>query len=121
MPAASAASGTPEMFADVVGNGPMARARTRGASWSGTRRPIVGVPPVSAAGHRTSGRWGTITVSPPGQQAAMSAAAADVIVPARAAWRASSSNSITARSGGRRFASNNRSMPPGVASDTAIP
>src|SRR6185369_14399295 len=39
--AASRASGTPDTFADVVGSGPTAAASERGASWSGTRRPIV--------------------------------------------------------------------------------
>ena len=43
------ASGTPERFADVVGSGPTPRARARGASWSGTRRPIVGA---AAGQHR---------------------------------------------------------------------
>ena len=37
-------------LAEVVGIGPTAAASARGASWSGTRRPIVGAPPVSAGG-----------------------------------------------------------------------
>ena len=44
MPAASVASGTPETLADVIGSGPTPRASVRGASWSGTRSPIVGAP-----------------------------------------------------------------------------
>ena len=56
IPAASRASASPETFADVVGKGPTARASARGASWSGTRRPIVGAPPVSAAGQRDLGQ-----------------------------------------------------------------
>ena len=43
-PAASRASGSPETLAEVVGSGPRSRARARGASWSGTRTPIVGAP-----------------------------------------------------------------------------
>ena len=46
--AASRASGSPETLAEVVGSGPTAAASARGASWSGTRSPIVG----GAAGQR---------------------------------------------------------------------
>ena len=79
MAAASVASGKPDTFADVVGSGPTSRARARGASWAGTRRPMVPVPPVSTAGHGTSGRCGTTMLSPPGHAAAARAAAAGVI------------------------------------------
>ena len=48
--AASRASGSPDTLAEVVGSGPTAAASARGAAWSGTRSPIVGAPPVSAAG-----------------------------------------------------------------------
>ena len=84
--AASRASGRPEMFAEVVGSGPTPRASARGASWSGTRRPIVGAPPVRAAGSATSGRRGTTTVRPPGQNAAPSAVAAARSRRSSAAW-----------------------------------
>src|SRR4029078_2427401 len=83
--AASEASAIPDTLADVVGNAPTPAARARGAGWSGTRRPIVGAPPVRTAGHGTSGRCGTMTVRPPGQNAAASADAAGVIAPAVAA------------------------------------
>ena len=42
--------GSPDTLAEVVGSGPTPRASARGASWSGTRRPMVGAPPVRAAG-----------------------------------------------------------------------
>ena len=50
------ATGPPERLADVVGSGPRARASVRGASWSGTRRPIVDRPPVRTSGSVTSER-----------------------------------------------------------------
>ena len=118
---ASRASGRPETLAEVVGSGPTAAASARGASWSGTRNPMVGVPPVSAAGNGTSGRCGTTTVSPPGQHASASAVAAAPITPIEPAWDAASSSSMIPRSGGRRFTWNSRSMPPGTSRATAIP
>ncbi len=119
--AASLASGCPDRFAEVVGSGPTAAASARGASWSGTRSPIVAAPPVNTAGSATSARCGTTTVSPPGQNAAASAAAAGGHSPIVGACPASARSSMIARSGGRSFAANRSSIPPGVASATAIP
>ena len=122
IPAASHASGSPETFAEVVGNGPTPRASARGASWSGTRRPIVG----AAAGQdrRPAARRGAAGPRPSGRRASTPPQAPPrpaCIEPARAAWAASSRSSMTALSGGRRFTWNSRSMPPGVAAATAMP
>ena len=79
--AASVASGSPDTLADVVGRGPTSRARARGASWSGTRSPIVAAPPVSTAGHGrrvAAGRRRSIRRA----SRAASAAAAGVMTPA---------------------------------------
>jgi hypothetical protein len=62
-----------------------------------------------------------MTVRPPGQSASASAEAAVVIAPAVAACAASSSSNTIPLSGGRRFAANSRSIPPGVDKATAIP
>ena len=119
---ASRPSGSPDRFAEVVGSGPMAAASARwGVARSGTRRPIVGEPPVRAAGIATSGRCGTMTVSPPGQKAAPRAAAAGVMTPIVGAWAASARSNMIPLSGGRCFTWNRRSTPPAVSSDTAIP
>ena len=109
------------MFAEVVGNGPTARASARGASWSGTRRPIVGEPPVRTSGSPSSGRRPRTMVSPPGQQPAPSATAAGVTTAMSAACAGSAMSSAMPLSGGRRLIRYNRSMPPGVSSATAIP
>ena len=56
--AADRASGSPDRFAEVVGSGPTAAASARGAGWSGTRRPIVGAPPVRTGGSVTPAAGG---------------------------------------------------------------
>ncbi len=66
---ASRASGCPDRLADVVGSGPSADASARGAGWSGTRTPIVGVPAASTSGRRTPGWTVSTSVRPPGQKA----------------------------------------------------
>ncbi len=113
--AASTASGCPR----DVGRGRRAAARAaaasaRGAAWSGTRRPIVGRARRSAPpGRATSGRCGTISVSPPGQNAAAEGRGRRRHRRrSSAACAASASSSMIPLSGGRRFTSNRRSMPP---------
>ncbi len=78
-------------------------------------------PEVRAAGSDTSGRSGTTTVSPPGQQPRASASAGGVMIPISAAWSAPSSSSMIPLSGGRRFTRKRRSTPPGVSSATLMP
>ena len=51
--------------------GPAASAR--GAGWSGTRTPIVGVPAARTVGRRAPGWTGRTSVSPPGQKRSASA------------------------------------------------
>jgi hypothetical protein len=61
------------------------------------------------------------TVRPPGQKALARVSAAGVTTPICRACSAEPISKATARSGGRRFTWNSRSMPPGVSSRTAIP
>ena len=82
---------------------------------------MVGAPPVSAAGSSTSDRRRTTIVRPPGQNNAASVAAAAGHWPIVGACAASASSRAIPRSGGRCFAANSASIPPGVSSATAIP
>jgi signal peptidase I len=118
---ASRASGSPDRLAEVVGRGPSSSASARGAGWSGTRTPIVGVPAASTVGRTASGRTGSTNVSPPGQNRSPSTRAAGVSMPSVHAWATSARSTATAFSGGRRLAANSRSIASGSRSQAAIP
>ena len=69
----------------------------------------------------TSGRCGTMTVRPPGQNASARGAADAGHCPIAGACAASARSSMIPLSGGRRLAAKSASIPPGVSSATAIP
>ena len=61
------AGGSPERFAEVTAIGPSSRANARGTGWSGTRKPNVARPPVTASGTSSGRTKGSTNVSAPGQ------------------------------------------------------
>ena len=125
---ASRASGSPDRLAEVVGSGPSARRERAGRGVARDAQPDRrdragcelaarergGSGRSAPAGHDEGQAAGPERAGERGRGRVESS-------PISAAWSTSASRSAIALSGGRDFAANRRSMPPGVCSATAMP